>query len=276
VGMLTGKVALISGAARGQGRSHAVRLAEEGADIIAFDICRQIETVEYPMSTPDDLAETVKMVENLDRRIYAVEADVRDRDALETLVAEGVAELGHLDIVIANAGIFPLTGSMGNSHQAWCDAIDVMLTGTYNTITATIPALIDGGSGGSVVITNSTAGLNGLISDLELASPGCVGYIAAKHGLVGVMRMYAKCLGPHNIRCNSVHPAAVDTLMITNEFFSRWVRENPGESERMQNRLPVALLDPVDISNAIVWLCSEAGRYVTGVTLPVDAGYSLR
>jgi len=265
---------LISGAARGQGRSHAIRLAEEGADIIAFDICRQIETVEYPMSTADDLAETVKMVENLDRRIYAVEADVRDRDALEKLVAEGIAELGRLDIVIANAGIFPLTGAMGNSHQAWCDAIDVMLTGTYNTITATIPALIEGGAGGSLVITNCTAGLNGLISHLEATSPGCIGYIAAKHGLVGVMRMYAKCLGPYNIRVNSVHPAAVDTLMITNEFFSQWIRDNPGE--RMKNVLPVRLLDPVDVSNAILWLCSDAGRYVTGVTLPVDAGFTLR
>jgi SDR family mycofactocin-dependent oxidoreductase len=276
MGILSGKVALISGAARGQGRSHAVRLAEEGAEIIGFDICKQIETVEYPMPTADDLAETVKLVDAAGGRMVAFEADVRDRDAIATVVADGVAEFGHLDILIANAGIFNMTGAAGWTQQAWRDSIEVMLTGTYNTITAAVPVMVAQGTGGSVVITNSTAGLNGLISDLELASPGCVGYIAAKHGLVGVMQMYAKCLGPHNIRCNSVHPCAVDTPMIKNEAFARWITENPQEGARMQNRLPVELIEPVDVSNAIVWLCSDAGRYVTGVTLPVDAGYSLR
>jgi len=276
VGALAGKVAFISGAARGQGRSHALRMAEEGADIIAFDICHQIDSVEYPMATPDDLAETVKLVENLDRRIHAVQADARDRAALAKVVAEGVAQLGQIDFVVANAGIMPFTGEQGQEYGAWLDAIDVMLSGVYNTIEAALPTMLARQAGGAIVITSSTAGLKGIITDLKTLNPGFAGYIAAKHGVVGLMRMYANCLGSSNIRCNTVHPTGVNSPMVNNDAFTRFAAENETVVNAMQNLLPVPLVEPVDISNAIVWLCSEAGRYVTGVTLPVDGGFTAR
>ncbi len=266
-GSLEGKVAFITGAARGQGRSHAVRLAQEGADIIAIDICKQIESVGYPMSTPDDLAETVKQVEALDRRIHAVEADVRDRAGLQAALDAGIAELGRLDIVLANAGIAPL--SLEPSPDEWQDVIDVNLTGVFHTVEISKQALIDAG-GGSIVITSSTAGLNGIGGE----TPGGLGYTAAKHGVVGLMRSYANQLAQHSIRVNTVHPTGVNTPMVVNEVMQKFLEADPQMGQAMANALPVDMIEAVDISNAILWLVSDAARYVTGVTLPVDAGFT--
>ncbi|WP_281689207.1 mycofactocin-coupled SDR family oxidoreductase [Pseudonocardia thermophila] len=268
MGVLEGKVAFITGAARGQGRSHAIRLAQEGADIIAVDIAAQIESVAYPMATPDDLAETVRAVEALDRRIHAVRVDVRDRTALQKAVDAGVAELGGLDIVIANAGIAPL--SMHPSEQEWYDAIDVNLTGVYHTIEVAKPALVAGGKGGSIVITSSTAGLAGIGG----GTPGALGYTAAKHGVVGLMRSYANELAAHSIRVNTVHPTGVNTPMVVNDVMQEVLQNDPHlKTNATVNALPVPMIEPEDISNAVVFLTSDAGRYITGVTLPVDAGF---
>ena len=273
MGRLSGKVAFITGAARGQGRSHAVRLAEEGADIIAIDLCEQVATVEYSMSSKQDLEETQKMVETLGRRIVASVADVRDFDAVKEAVDHGVSELDRLDYVVANAGIMPTTGSLAREMQAWTDSIDIMLSGVFYTLQATVPHIIAGGDGGSIVITSSTSGLQGVCYDWEKISPGQVGYGAAKHGVVGLMRNYAKALGEHRIRVNSVHPMGVRTPMVVNEFFADVLDAAP--PGWMANAMQLDLVEPLDISNAIVWLCSDEARYVTGVTLPVDAGQLL-
>ncbi|MBI3216625.1 MAG: mycofactocin-coupled SDR family oxidoreductase [Mycobacterium sp.] len=265
---LSGKVAFITGAARGQGRAHAVKLASEGADIIAIDLCAQIDSVPYPLATPDDLAATVKLVEDTGARIIATEADVRDRDAVKAAVRAGTEELGNrLDIVIANAGIAPMAGA-----DAWQDVIDVNLTGVYNTVDVAMKPMIKFGNGGSIVLTSSVAGLVGIGSPLA----GSVGYAAAKHGIVGLMRVYANFLAQFNIRVNSVHPAGVNTPMIDNDFTRSWLdglaQETQGGPD-MGNALPVQTLEPEDIANAAFYLVSDTGRYVTGVALPVDAGY---
>jgi SDR family mycofactocin-dependent oxidoreductase len=267
MGKLDGKVAFITGAARGQGRSHAIRLAQEGADIIAVDLCRQIDTVPYPMATPEDLQQTVKEVEALDRRIVASEADVRSLPALQQAVRDGVAQLGRLDIVLANAGIAPM-GAEEDPTQSWQDVIDVNLTGVWNTLRATAPVLVEQGQGGAIVLTSSTAGLKGIGG----ASGGGEGYTAAKHGVVGLMRNFANTLAQHRIRVNSVHPTGVNTPMVVNEAMQRFLTEDPTAAGAISNLLPVEMLEPVDISNAILYLVSDDGRYVTGVTLPVDAG----
>jgi NAD(P)-dependent dehydrogenase (short-subunit alcohol dehydrogenase family) len=198
MGKLEGKVAFITGAARGQGRSHAIRLAQEGANIIAIDICEQIPTVGYPMSTPEDLAETAKQVEALDRRIFAARADVRDAAAVKEAFEAGTAELGPVDIVLANAGIAPM--SMHPQAQEWQDVLDVNLTGVYNTVEAAIPSMVERGAGGAIVLTSSTAGINGIGGE----TPGGLGYTAAKHGVVGLMRSYANILGAPD-RCEHAH-----------------------------------------------------------------------
>jgi SDR family mycofactocin-dependent oxidoreductase len=268
-GKLEGKVAFITGAARGQGRSHAIRLAQEGANIIAVDICRQIESVAYPMPTPGDLAETVKEVEALDRRIVAREADVRDEAGLKAAFDAGVAELGPVDIVLANAGIAPM--ALGEErHEAWQDVIDVNLTGVFNTVETAKPSLIERGQGGTIVLTSSTAGITGIGGDTQ----GGLGYTASKHGVVGLMRSYANILAPHNIRVNSVHPTGVRTPMVVNEVMQAFLEADPQMGQAMANALPVDMVEPVDISNAIVFLVSDDGRFVTGVTLPVDAGFT--
>ena len=265
---LEGKVAFITGAARGQGRSHAIRLAQEGADIIAVDICAQIGSVAYPMSTPEDLAETVKEVEALDRRIVARQADVRDAGALKAVVDDGVAQLGRLDIVSANAGIAPM--SRQEKQGAWQDVIDVNLTGVFNTVEIAIPSMIERGQGGAIVLTSSTAGITGIGG----SSRGGLGYTASKHGVVGLMRSYANYLAPHRIRVNSVHPTGVNTPMVVNDVMQAFLASDPSLSQAMANALPVDMVEPVDISNAILWLVSDDARYVTGVTLPVDAGFT--
>jgi SDR family mycofactocin-dependent oxidoreductase len=276
MGTLDGKVAFISGGARGQGRSHAVRLAEEGADIITFDICKPLDTVAYAGATDADLAETVRLVEALGRRIIAHQADVRDQAAVEKVLDEGVAELGRIDIVLANAGIMAFIGEEGRRRQAWHDSIDIMLTGVLNTCEAAIPRLVEQGEGGSIVITSSIGGLKGALPELAVKNDGYLGYIAAKHGVIGLMRSYANCLGPYGIRCNTVHPTGVNTPMIANPEFAKLNEEQPSLGEAMHNTLPIPMVEAVDVSNAIVYLVSDAGRYVTGVTMPVDAGALVR
>jgi SDR family mycofactocin-dependent oxidoreductase len=271
---LEGKVAFITGVARGQGRSHAVTLAEQGVDIIGVDLCRQLDTVSYPMSTPDDLAETIELVEKLDRRIIATVGDVRDYEALDAAVRDGVAELGRLDIVLANAGVMAHgLPPFDNSRRAWQDSIDIMLTGVWNTMQVTIPHLIAGGRGGSIVITSSSAGMRAPGTDM---AGGTDGYFAAKFGVVGLMKAYANALGQHNIRVNSVHPTGVATPMIANDFFPEFIEANPDIAEQMVNALPIFAVEEIDISRAILYLVSEHGRYVTGVQLPVDAGLTSR
>jgi len=272
MGKLDGKVAFITGAARGQGRSHAVRLAEEGADIIALDMCRDLPTVAYPLATPEDLDETVNLVEKTGRKIVARQADVRDPDAVQSVVDAGVAQFGRLDIILANAGIMPIIGEGSHQRQAWHDAIDIMLSGVYNTVEAGLPPMLDAGRGGSIVITSSSAGLYVGGMKKSAKSAGGWGYVAAKHGVVGLMRAYAVAFGPENVRCNSIHPTGVATPMIMNEAFMQFGADNPEFAATMQNLMPVPVIEPIDVSNAIVYLCSEDGRYVTGVTFPVDAG----
>jgi SDR family mycofactocin-dependent oxidoreductase len=266
MGKLDGKVAFISGGARGQGRSHAVRLAEEGADIITFDICTQIDTVPYAMSTPEDLEQTVKEVEALGRRIFAQQADARDVDALQRVFDEGSAAIGPVDFVLANAGIG--VGSADPTDKDWHDVIDVNLTGVWNTVRVAIPSLIERGQGGSIVITSSTGGLIGVSTN----DPGMLAYIAAKHGVIGLMRSWANYLAPHYIRVNAVAPTAVNTPMAANEEMMRTLEENPAIAAAWMNAIPVPMVEARDISNAIAWLVSDDARYVTGTVVPVDAG----
>ncbi|WP_328602339.1 mycofactocin-coupled SDR family oxidoreductase [Nocardia terrae] len=275
MGRVEGKVALISGIARGQGRSHAVKLAEEGADIIGFDICAQIDSVEYPMATQEDLDETIALVEKAGGRIFAKVADARDRSAVQQVVDEGVAEFGRLDIILANAGIMAITGEQRLREQAFFDGIDVMLNGVYNTVRAGLPHIQAGGRGGSVVITSSTAGLKGGLAD---GNPGVLGYIASKHAVVGLMRSWANAHAAESIRVNTVHPTGVATPMILNEAFGNYVQEFPKIAENLQNPLPVpnGLIEPVDVSNTILHLVSDTGRYITGTTVVVDAGFTAR
>lgn len=275
MGVLEGKVAFISGGARGQGRSHAIRLAQEGADIVTFDICEQFDTVAYTGATEDDLNETVKAVEALDRRIVAKKADVRSPEAVQAVFDEGIAELGRVDIVLANAGIMPIIGEPGKPIQAWHDCIDIMLSGVLHTIEAAVPTLISQGQGGSIIITSSTAGLKAPVRTLETKNNGLLGYIAAKHGVIGLMRAYANSLGPYGIRSNTIHPTGVNTPMVANAEFGAYIEEHPTLMDAMHNTLPVPMIEAVDISNAIVYLASEAGRYVNGIQLPVDAGSSI-
>jgi len=275
MGRVEGKVAFITGAARGQGRSHAVQLAQEGADIIAVDVCRQVDTVPYPTATSEDLAETVRQVEALDRRIVATEADVRDLGALTKAVDEGVSQLGRLDIVLANAGISTPAPTLEMDEETWSTMIDVNLTGVWKTVRAAVPHVIDGGRGGSVVITSSLAA--------QKANANTAHYTAAKAGLVGLMKVLALELAPQNIRVNTIHPTTVATDMILNEPTYRLFRpdvEHPTRADFEEaaltlNKMPVPALEAVDISNAVLYLVSDDGRYVTGTTHTVDAGGNL-
>lgn len=265
---LEGKVAFITGAARGQGRAHAVKLASAGADIIAIDLCDQIATVPYPMADPDDMAETVQLVKNTGARIVVRQADVRDAGATAAALQAGIDVLGRLDIVVANAGIAPMT-----SDDGWQDVIDVNLTGVYNTVATSAPVMVAQGDGGAIVLISSAAGLAGTGS----GAAGSIGYTAAKHGVVGLMRVYANLLAPHSIRVNSVHPGGVDTPMINNDFTRQWLQAVAAQGDErgrsFNNALPVDVLEPIDIAEAVHWLVSDAARFVTGVTLPVDAGF---
>lgn len=270
---LRGRVAFVTGAARGQGRSHAVHLAAAGADVIALDICAQIETVTYPMATQDDLAETVRLVEALDRRIHAAVADVRDADAVRQVVDDGVAALGRLDVVVANAGISGYgSAATGLADAAWRNVVETNLTGAWNTCAAAVPHLVSGRRGGSIVLVSSVGGLRGIRN--------LVHYSAAKHGLTGLMRTLALEHAPDRIRVNAVHPTAVRTGMIMNPVTFGLFRpdlDSPGEDDvragfQANNALPVPWIEPEDVSRAVLFLASDDARYITGVMLPVDAG----
>jgi len=278
MGRVEGKVAFVTGAARGQGRSHALALAAEGADIIAVDISTQIGSVPYPISTPEDLADTAKEVEKLGRRVVAVEADVRDLGALTKAVDAGVAELGRLDVVVANAGIFSFGTLLELEDQQFQDMIDINLVGVWHTIKAAVPHVRAGGRGGSVVLISSAAGLQGM--------PNLGHYAAAKHGVVGLMRTLALELAPENIRVNSLHPTAVNTAMIRNPAADAlFAPDLPAEERTLEvlapryqslNAMPVPWIEPADVSHAVLWLASDDAGYVTGVTLPIDAGTTIK
>ena len=273
-----GKVAFVTGAARGQGRSHALRLAQEGADIIAIDVCKPISSTSViPPSTLDDLAETADLVKGQNRRIVTAQVDVRDYDGLKAAVDSGVEQLGRLDIIVANAGIGNGGETLDKTSEAdWQDMIDVNLSGVWKTVKAGVPHILSGGRGGSIVLTSSVGGLK--------AYPHTGHYIAAKHGVVGLMRTFAVELGQHSIRVNSVHPTNVNTPMFMNEGTMKLFRpdlEHPGPDDmavvaRMMHVLPVGWVEPEDISNAVLFLASDEARYVTGLPVTVDAGSMLK
>ncbi|HMZ14402.1 MAG TPA: mycofactocin-coupled SDR family oxidoreductase [Mycobacterium sp.] len=269
---LDGKVAFITGVARGQGRSHAVRLAADGASIIGVDICADIASNGYPMASRDELDETVALVEAKGGKMIASVADVRDFHALKGAVDRGVEQFGRLDIVLANAGIATMAFrelTIEEELEQWTDVVDVNLIGAFHTAKAAIPHLIAGQRGGSIVFTSSTAGLKGF-GGLQ---GGGLGYAASKHGIVGLMRTLANALAPQNIRVNTVHPTAVRTMMAVNPAMVSFLENYPDGGPHLQNPLPVDMLEPEDVSAAIAYLVGEDAKYVTGVTFPVDAGF---
>jgi SDR family mycofactocin-dependent oxidoreductase len=271
---LAGRVAFITGAARGQGRSHAVRLAEDGADIVALDICTQLDHVTYPMSTPEDLDETVRLVEKTGRRCLAVQGDVRELADVQGAVQAGLDAFGRLDVVCANAGIV-----LSNPDEAVPDrsatfklGLDVMLVGVWNTIQASYPTLVEQGDGGSIICTSSTAGIMCLTS----GSGGDDAYTSAKLAVTGLVKAYAGFLAPHNIRVNAVAPTGVATPMITqNPGLFKMIETYPQMQGAMHNALPVELLEPSDVTDTVLFLASPAARYYTGQTFVLDAGAML-
>jgi (+)-trans-carveol dehydrogenase len=276
-GRVEGKVAFITGAARGQGRAHAVRLAQEGADIIAVDICKQIDSVQIPLATPEDLAETADLVKGQNRRIYTAEVDTRDFDALKAAVDAGVEQLGRLDIIIANAGIGNGGATLDKTSDGdWTDMIDVNLGGVWKTVKAGVPHILAGGRGGSIILTSSVGGLK--------AYPHTGHYVAAKHGVIGLMRTFAVELGAQNVRVNTVCPTNVNTPLFMNEGTMKLFRpdlENPGPDDmkvvgQMMHTLPIGWVEPEDVANAVLFLASDESRYITGVALPVDGGSCLK
>jgi SDR family mycofactocin-dependent oxidoreductase len=278
MGRLEGKVAFVTGAARGQGRSHAVRFAQEGADVIAIDALTDVGSVGYPMATQADMDDTVRQVEAHDRRILASKVDVRDGAAVQKAVDEGVAELGRLDIVVANAGIASFAQAEDMSDQMWDDMIDINLSGVFRSVRPAIRHLKANDSGGAIVLTSSVGGLRGVQNIAH--------YCSAKFGLVGMMKVLAMELAPHMIRVNTVHPTNVDTAMIQNEFTygvffpdrdpATITRDDAAPAFQSTNLLPIPWVEPSDITEAILFLVSDSGRYVTGIQLPVDAGYATK
>jgi (+)-trans-carveol dehydrogenase len=276
-GRMDGKVAFVTGAARGQGRSHAVRLAQEGADIIAVDICRKFEASPADGATPEDLDETAGMVKNAGGRIVTAEVDVRDYDALKAAVDSGVEQLGRLDVIIANAGIGTTAGKLHKTDETlWQEMIDVNLSGVWKTVKAGVPHILEGGRGGSIILTSSVAG--------NKAYPHVGHYVAAKHGVIGLMRSFAVELGQRMIRVNAVLPTHVNSPLLMNEATYRAFRpelDNPGPDDlapvcQSFHYLPIPWVTPEDISNAVLFLASDEARYITGVALPVDAGSCLK
>ena len=262
---LEGRVALITGAARGQGRSHAVRLAREGADIVALDLCGEAVPVGYPVATPDDLAETERLVEQTGRRIVACRGDVRIQGDLDTAVAAAVDQLGGLDIVVANAGVVTWDRFWEMPEAKWQAMLDINLSGVWRTFKASAPVLIEQGRGGSMIAISSVAGLKSL--------PAQSHYSAAKHGMVGLTKAAAIELGPFRIRVNSIHPWGVDTPMAHDPAVTQLLAEHPTYMASYGSILPEPqLADPSDVSEAVVWLASNASRAVTGIQLPVDMG----
>jgi SDR family mycofactocin-dependent oxidoreductase len=272
MGRLEGKVALVTGAARGQGRSHAVMLAQEGATVIALDICQDIATVPYGLGTDADLAETVKLVEACDQRALGRAVDVRDLAGLRALVDDAVAEFGGIDIACINHGILSVGMALDLEEDVFDDILAVNLGGVWRTIKAVAPRMIEQGRGGSIVITSSVAGIVGLGMMAH--------YSAAKHGVVGLMRALVQELSPHSIRVNCVHPGSVSTKMIMNEAiytaFGMDSAEGMAQAQGSLSTLPIDFLDPEDISRTVVYLASDESRYVTGQTLAVDAGFTTK
>jgi (+)-trans-carveol dehydrogenase len=272
MGRLDGKVAFVTGAARGIGRAVCVRLASEGASIIATDLCGQLPGAKYPMSTPKDLDETVGLVTNTGAAIVGFAADVRDTEQIESAAAGGLERFGGIDIVCAAAGTAAFAPMWELSDDDWDMVVDTNLTGVFKTLRAAIPSMIERGRGGSLIIISSTAGLRGL--------PACANYVAAKHGLVGLARTLCNELGPHMIRANTVHPTTTNTALVHNEMTYRMFRadlENPtiddfAEAAPTMNTMPVAWAEPEDIAAAVAWLASDDSRFVTGAAIPVDAG----
>src|SRR4051794_7971683 len=272
VGRVSGKVAFVTGAGRGQGRSHAIRLAEEGANIIAIDICHDIDTCPFPLSTPDDLAETAQLVEKTGQGVLTREVDIRDLEGLRAAVADGIGEFGRLDIVAANACIGGAGTLIDLGEREWQTMLDVGLTGAWHTIKATVPPMIEQGTGGSVIITSSAAGLKALMNSGH--------YVAAKHGVIGMAKTLANEIAPHNIRVNAVCPSCVNTPMMTNDWTYKLFRpdlENPTLDDCIDGYKSLQILDipwvePIDVSNAVLFLASDEARYITGVALPVDGG----
>ena len=278
----TGKVAVITGAARGQGRSHAVRLASEGADVIALDICHDIDTVAYDLATSADLEETERLVAEQGRRVVTAEVDVRDAEALTRAIAEGARELGGVDIVLANAGI-GLMDATADARAAFRDQLDVNLVGVWNTVQAAAPLMIEQGRGGAIVLTSSAFGLTGRGGD---GSGGSDGYVASKHGVVGLMRTFATWLAPHGIRVNCVNPTGVATRMVLNPAVEALFGGGSGDDgapapdpkpvDDVANLFDVPLVEVQDVTAAVAFLASAEARYITGVALPVDAGMLVR
>lgn len=276
MGELDNTVAVITGAARGQGRSHAVALAEQGADIIGVDVCADIDAIPYPLGTKDDLAETVRLVAATGRRMVPVIADVRDLAQLEAGVRGAVDELGDIDIVIANAGVVAIGNEEPRDQAVYSAIVETNLNGVWHTIVATTPSMIRKGRGGSIVLVSSAQGLVGRGGD---GSAAMFAYAAAKHGVVGLMRSAANAYAPHKIRVNSVHPTGVATPMILNEYVATRMmqkRADEAPSSISQNLLPdVPVIEARDVTEAVLWLVSPRTRYITGVTLPVDAGHAV-
>ena len=279
-GRVAGKVALVTGAARGQGRSHAVRLAQEGADILAVDICRQIDSVPYPMSTPEDLDDTARAVKDLGRNVVAVQADIRERAELREAVDAGIRTLGKLDVVVANAGIFPI--AMGKPDiTGWFDAIDVDLVGAMNTVAVAQPYLPDGAS---IVITGSFAAMIHGYTDNPAVGPGGNGYDWAKHMIPEYVEQLAWQLAPRFIRVNAVHPTTVATHMFLNEGMYKIFRpdlESPTREDAevaacTVQAMPIPYIEPIDVSNAVLYFASDESRYVTGTQHRIDAGAYLK
>ena len=276
-GELQGRIAVVTGAARGQGRAHAVRLAQSGAAIIAIDICKSLESTPYAGATWEDLLTTVGIIESAGGTAQAISADVRDLDELCKAIDGAADSLGGIDIVVANAGIAGGAPIEEMPREVWQEVIDVNLTGVWNTMKATIPRMLQQARGGSIIITSSA---NGGIK----APPNLSHYAASKHGVIGMMRSLAVELGDRNIRVNTVHPTAANTDMIHNEFTYRMFRPelpNPGRADVIDlfksfHSMPIAWVEPEDVANAVAFLASDRARYITGICLPVDGGLSSR
>jgi SDR family mycofactocin-dependent oxidoreductase len=280
LGRVAGKVAFVTGAARGQGRSHAVRLAEEGADIIAVDLCRDVETIGYPMATPEDLDETARLIEKTSQRVVIAHADVRDAAQLRTALETGLAEFGKLDIVVAQAGVAGMKGEP--PLQAWCDVINTNLIGTINAIQVALPHLREGAS---IIATGSTAALMDTAKkDNPGSDPGGMAYVHSKRALSNYVHDLATELAPLGIRANVIHPTNTNTDMLQSEPMYRSFRpdlQNPTRADAepvfgVQQAMQVPYVEPEDISNAVLWLASDEARYVTGMQLRVDAGGYLK
>ena len=267
---LEGKVAFVTGAARGQGRSHAVELARRGARILAMDICENIDSVPYALATQSELDETVAEVESVGGQIVAVKGDVRETADVAAAVEACREAFGVPDIVVANAGINLQRGQEPDAQAAFIDTIMVNLVGVWNTVHAIAPLMVERDEGGAIVLISSTNGLTGRGGD---GSGAVTGYTASKHGVVGIMRSLMIWLAPHGIRINTIHPAGVPTAMVAHEEMHAWFAGNPA-GHTMGNALPVPMLDPIDISRAVLYLVEESGRHITGITLPVDAGFT--